>query len=97
MIADQLDEELTREMLDLLILELPDHKQDLCAAWQTGDYEAMGRLVHKLHGGALYCYVPGLVDHLQVMKASLAGRKAETIHQSLRDTLAAIDEILNRD
>ena len=51
-------EAIAREMLALLIQDLPDSLNLLKAAYQCKKYTNLQEVVHKLHGGCCYCGVP---------------------------------------
>jgi PAS domain S-box-containing protein len=53
---------LAKEMLDMLMKELPKFKQDISAAFEQQDWEALKHHVHKLHGGVCYCGALQLKD-----------------------------------
>lgn len=46
--------ELAKEMMDLLMKELPKFKQDMTTAFQNQDWGTLKHHVHKLHGGLCY-------------------------------------------
>ena len=54
------NEALAKEMLTLLVKELPETAQLIAHAHSNQDFSELQRLVHKLHGGTCYCGVPRL-------------------------------------
>ncbi len=53
---------LAKEMLDMLMKELPKFKQDITAAFEQHDWDMLKHHVHKLHGGVCYCGATRLKD-----------------------------------
>ena len=54
------NEALAKELLKLLVDELPTFQQDLTGAFQKENYETLAKVAHKLHGGTCYTGTPML-------------------------------------
>lgn len=52
--------DLAKDLLEMMVAELPTNTQDLQTCLATDNYEQMEHLVHRLHGAACYCSVPYL-------------------------------------
>lgn len=52
--------ELAKELLEMLINDLPDSQQVINQAHSNHDKDAFWNAVHKVHGGTAYCGVPDL-------------------------------------
>lgn len=52
--------DLAKELLDILINDLPATKQLINQAYAEQDYHSLALQVHKLHGATCYCGVPRL-------------------------------------
>lgn len=52
--------QLAKELLSMLIAELPQTLASINQAYKKGDYNALQQHVHKLHGACCYCGVPRL-------------------------------------
>ena len=64
-------EDLAKEMLDMLIDELPDTVDKLQRSFKSQDFKILEEVVHKLHGGSSYCGVPRLKRAAQILEAAL--------------------------
>ena len=64
------NQDLARQMLDMLRNELPELRSSMNAAWEEGDAAAMYDSVHKINGSTRYCGVPAVgyaANHLETM------------------------------
>jgi HPt (histidine-containing phosphotransfer) domain-containing protein len=85
-----------QEIFAMLLLELPEHRQQLAAAHAAGDFETLARRAHKLHGAAVYCAVPKLVSHVRTLETAARDGNATAAETALRETLRSIDTLLGQ-
>lgn len=65
------NQELARELYQMLQNELPNYHNTMQQHYDSGDYEALLEVVHKLHGSATYCGVPALKEAAAEMESHL--------------------------
>jgi HPt (histidine-containing phosphotransfer) domain-containing protein len=94
---DRLDREFATEMYVGLLLELPEQRARLTAAYESGDLDEFDRQLHRLHGSAVYCEVPELCDSLQRMRTALGTGEKEEISTSYARMLNVIECTLRSD
>ncbi|MEE8428289.1 MAG: response regulator [Gammaproteobacteria bacterium] len=88
------NQQLAQEMRALLLLELPEHQEQLRKSYANHDLEALARHAHKLHGSAAYCGVPNLKECVARLEKEALQRHSELIPRTLNKTLNAIQELL---
>lgn len=82
---------LAREMLLMLIDELPSLIQQIREYHQHNDNDALLAAVHRLHGACCYTGVPHLKNAAQGLENALKNRQADsTLVQTLLDAAAAV-------
>jgi len=54
------NQDLARQMLEMLLKELPELRTSMNAAHQQGDKAALYDNVHKINGSSRYCGVPAI-------------------------------------
>ena len=84
---------LARDMLAMLLDDLPQQQQIIVKAINEADLETLETVVHKIRGGASYCGVPRLKESSSIADELL--RKKEYQQDSLTEVLAAIDELID--
>lgn len=72
------NEQLAKELFEMLLKELPGLKQKLTIAIRENDLQGCREHTHKLYGSTAYCGVPALREAAQFMERSV---KAEDITQ----------------
>src|SRR5690606_35774993 len=77
--------DLARDILQMMIRDLPDTARSITAAWQQGDLAALREIIHKLHGATRYCGVPQLRACCQEAESRL--KKGD-------DSAAAVEAVL---
>ena len=88
-------QQLTEEMLGLLIKELPGFQESINLAFDKEDHKALDHHVHKLHGATAYCEVPALKDALETLEISVKkNHSRNTIKAKLKVVNMEIDSIM---
>jgi len=88
------NESLARELLGMLLNELPEQVLILKQAAQSNDIEALKSITHKIHGACCYCGVPQL--HSCVSKLETALKSEQNQWQDyLQRVFNACDRLLN--
>ena len=85
---------LVGELQAMLRAELPQHRDSLTAAHASGDLEALCKHAHKLNSAAAYCQVYELKQRVDHLERAVKLREPDQVDKALRDTLAAIDQLL---
>lgn len=85
--------DLARDMLSMLIRDLPDQKKLLINYQQGNEREELAALVHKIRGGASYCGVPKLQACSNVVDEQL--RHARYVASDFEALIAAIEELIS--
>ena len=81
------NQDLARELYQMLQNELPNYHSTIKQHYDSGDYEALLEVVHKLHGSATYCGVPALKEAAASMESNIK-QGAETAYAR------GLDEVL---
>lgn len=84
----------TRSTLrEMMLDELPDHRQRIVAAVETGDRATLREHVHKLHGAASVCGPEALRSACAELEGHLVAGDAQAIPGAVDDLLEAIDTV----
>lgn len=86
---------LARDMLTMLLQSLPDNREKITTALKKEDYETLGTVVHKLHGGASYCGVPRLKAACAKVEDLIQKKKLDALHHPIAALLDAITQLIN--
>ncbi len=85
---------LAREMLELLVQELPKNRQEIAKTYDMKDIRGLRELIHKIYGGTCYCGVPKLKPLLIDIEDRLATYQLIGIEARLRQLDQEIVQIL---
>jgi two-component system sensor histidine kinase BarA len=87
--------EMAKEMLALLIKDLPENKQKIRECFNENKLEELQSVVHKLHGGCCYCGVPILKDATDALECDLKAKlQKEEISEKFNTLIQVIDKTL---
>ncbi|MFV2032511.1 MAG: response regulator, partial [Gammaproteobacteria bacterium] len=75
------NESLLQQIFGILLLEVPDHQQQLLSAVQRLDYDKISAIVHKIHGITCYASLPRLRQQV----VSLQQQLSSTPHAALAE------------
>jgi hypothetical protein len=78
-----------------LLLELPAHRHDIAASWQSGDRQRLQNSVHRLLGATVYCDAPELENVLRALRRTLHSGDDSSIARQHARTLEVIDSTLS--
>jgi Hpt domain len=87
---------LASELFARLLLELPEHRRDLQAAYRDGDSEQLAGAAHKLLGAVVYCDLPQLTEALRELKRTIVSPDAGQKEPAYLRTIRLIDDLLAR-
>ncbi|MFO1390374.1 response regulator [Cellvibrio sp.] len=86
---------LARDMLKMMLDSLPNEKQQINQAFEQGNTNLFGELIHRLYGSSCYCGVPrlksisGLLDKLiQAKDIDNAKAAIPSLNHAIEDILA---------
>ena len=65
------NKELADDLLDMLIDDLPNIKNDIYQNFKIKDFDKLKFVVHKLHGSCCYCGVPQLKETVGILETNL--------------------------
>jgi len=88
-------DDLTQELFEMLIKELPEFQDAIKKAFVSADFENLEDHVHKLHGATSYCDVPDLKYAVQKLERATKQRNPDEVEEYLKLVNAKIDHILN--
>lgn len=91
-----LSDRLASELFARLLLELPDHRRDLMAAYRENDLDLLARRTHKLLGAVMYCDLPELAAALQTLRLTRGENNAEELRLAYGRTISTIDHLLQK-
>ena len=86
--------QLATELFDMLIKELPQHKEKLIAALEKNNVEDIKYSVHKLHGATSYCGVPALRIAAAELENIIDENDDELFEEAFNITINEIDRLL---
>jgi len=86
--------QLAQELLEMLIKELPAHKQNLEQARDNGNTENLKNYIHKLHGATSYCGVPQLRFSANELEKLIDNSKTDYIEDAFQEVLLAIEKLI---
>lgn len=88
-------QQMTEEMLSLLVKELPAFQDAINLAFNKEDHESLDHHVHKLHGATAYCEVPELKNALETLEVSIKkNHSRNTIKAKLKVVNMEIDNVM---
>lgn len=85
---------LAKELLTLLVAELPQTRSNINQAFQQQDFKAMHQQIHKLHGACCYCGVPRLKEIVSELETKLRAKNLTNIEKLLQILNHEIEQIL---
>jgi len=88
------NEKLEKELFDMLIKELPSHRQNLEYAKNNNDMEDLKNHIHKLHGATSYCGVPQLRLSASKLENLIDHSETEQIEDAFQTVLIAIKKLI---
>jgi len=88
------DEQLAKEIFEMLLAELPKLKQDLQAALSTKDHTASWDHAHKLYGSTAYTGVPRLKAVAHKMETAVKQNDETLINETFTTLVTEIDSVL---
>jgi len=88
------NEQLAKELLPMLISELPVHRANLLLANKDNDLDDLKKHIHKLHGGTKYCGVPALLEAAATFENIIDLKEHDKIDPALKQVITSIDELL---
>ena len=65
------DEQLARNLVEMLVDDLPQQELKIEEAMRRNDKEALSQVVHSLHGATCYCGVPQLREAIMRLEISI--------------------------
>jgi len=86
--------ELSKELMAMLIDELPTTKAHMQSAFYVNDMTTLRNITHKLHGGLKYCGAPRLKAAIEQLEISLKKDTREQIQNYLEYSCNEIDVLL---
>lgn len=85
--------ELAKNLFELLIKTLPEHREKLKIAFQSKDFDALHAEAHKLHSATCYCGTPRLkiaAKKLEDLSKTTKTDEIKKAHDKLCDEIAAV-------
>jgi len=88
------NEQLSDELFQMLVNELPTHRENLLIAKQENNKHDLKKHIHKLHGGTKYCGVPALLKSSANFENIIDLNEQDKIDTGLEKVINSIDELL---
>jgi len=86
--------DLAKELLGMLLQELPTFREQLSQAIEHTDLQAMWDHAHKLHGSTAYCGVPLLRAAASEMETAVKGQELSAIKNRFSSLNQAIEQLI---
>lgn len=87
--------EIAKELLIMLINDLPSAQQEILAAFQKKHYSELQAKVHRLHGATCYCGVTNLKNILADLENQLKNNKTDQLEVRIQNLQTEIAKILS--
>lgn len=87
------NQDLARELYQMLQDELPTYTSDLQKHFDSGDFTSLLELTHKLNGSSTYCGVPALKEAASSLESYLKKGTQEMYAGALADVLCEIKRL----
>ena len=87
------DDRLAGELLARLLLELPEHRRVLLAAFERNELERLMDCTHKLLGAVVYCDLPQLSAALRTLRQACDDGERERIRPAFHSAIRALDDV----
>lgn len=85
--------ELAHELLQMLLAELPNQRDQISTLTKNQDFQALKQVVHKIHGSASYCGLPALKAAAAFVEKQLV---ISNSHTSVLAALTTLDNEIER-
>jgi two-component system sensor histidine kinase BarA len=82
------------ELFNMLIKELPDHRQDIQLALDNNDSQMLREVTHKLNGASRCCGTPALRNAANSLETSIDNNENDKIAMKSGNLLKEIDRLL---
>jgi len=85
--------QLANELLDLLLVSLPEDQRSINDAWEHNDRRRLRESAHRLNGALRYCGIPRLansIDHLETIARSGTSEELAAAIGTLNDEVHAL-------
>lgn len=86
--------ELARDMLQMLLNDLPEDLRQIESHYQQEDFDNLEAVVHKLHGGSSYCGVPRLKAAAAQADRLLQQKAFDGLGASIAELVDAVRELM---
>ena len=87
------NEETAKQLLQLLLQQLPENKADSQRYYTNNDYRSLRDLVHKIHGATCYCGVPQLKIATRDLENALRNQQMDSIETLFSQFINAINAV----
>ena len=89
-------EKLAREMIDMLVDCLPEHREAISNAYQNQNIESLKKAVHQLYGAVAYCGTPYLREVVttfyQHSEKAKGTKELDKDYHALLDAMDKVEE-----
>ncbi len=86
--------ELAKELLGMLLQELPSLRDQLLLAIEREDLQATWDHAHKIYGSTAYCGVPVLREVASAMESAVKGQQLVAIRDQFIELDVAIQQLI---
>lgn len=87
------NQDLARELYQMLQKELPNYLSTIKQHYDSGDYEALLNVVHKLNGSATYCGVPALKEAASSLEINIKHQTETAYASGMANVLSEIQRL----
>jgi two-component system sensor histidine kinase BarA len=88
--------ELAKELFGMLLQELPSLRDQLQAAMEQENLQAIWDHAHKIHGSTAYCGVPVLRQAAGAMETAIKTQQMDAIRDRFTTLDEAVQQLLNQ-
>jgi len=88
------NEVLALELFNMLINELPDHRNDILQAVDSKDHQTLREVTHKLNGASRCCGTPALRNAANSLELSIDNKEIDKIEIKSGELINEIDRLL---
>ena len=87
------NESLLHQIFEILLRDIPQHKQQLLNAVQQSDYAKLSSLVHKIHGITCYTSLPCLKSQVVSIQQQLAEDSFSLLQGAVNEMIEELEKI----
>jgi len=87
------NESLLKQIFEILLREIPHHKDQLSNAVQQQDYAKLSMIAHKIHGTTCYACLPRLKSQVELIQQQLAQESYSLLETTVDAMIEELEQV----